>query len=212
MMMKFYMTPGSCSTGIHILLEELELVFEAHLVNLLQGDQQRPEYLALNPKGTIPTLVREDGSVLTDFQCIAWWLARQYPRQQLLPDDVEGELRVLEVMNYAVNTLHGQGFARIFTTSKFTPNHADYAVVETQGREIVTQGLILVDKWLAGREYVVEHFSIADAALFYVLFWAVKLEMSLPAHCQAHYHRLLQRPAVRQVLMEEGYASVVRGV
>ena len=36
--MKFYMTPGSCSTGIHILLEELELVFEVYLVNLMAGD------------------------------------------------------------------------------------------------------------------------------------------------------------------------------
>ena len=43
---KFYMTPGSCSTGIHILLEECGLVFEAHIVNLLAGDQyKKGEYL-----------------------------------------------------------------------------------------------------------------------------------------------------------------------
>jgi len=110
--MKFYMTPGSCSTGIHILLEEIGLVFEAHIVNLLAGDQRKPEFLAINPKGTIPVLVRDEGGPLADFEAIAWWLARAYPRRQLLPDTPEGEARALEAMSHAVNTLHGQGFAR----------------------------------------------------------------------------------------------------
>jgi len=70
--MKLYMTPDSCSTGIHILgihilLEELELVFEAHLVNLMAGDHTMPEYLAINPKATIPTLVINNGTALTEF-------------------------------------------------------------------------------------------------------------------------------------------------
>jgi glutathione S-transferase len=79
------MTPGSCTTGIHILLEELDLAFEAYIVNLPAGDHTRPEYRAINPKSSIPTLVRDDGSALTEFQAIAWWLARSYPRAKLLP-------------------------------------------------------------------------------------------------------------------------------
>ena len=63
--MKLYMTPGSCSTGIHILLEELDKPFEAYIVNLPAGDQYKAGYVALNPKSTIPTLVRDDGSALT---------------------------------------------------------------------------------------------------------------------------------------------------
>ncbi len=47
-LMKFYFTPGACSTGIHILLQELDLLFEAYPVNLLAGDTQKPEFLALN--------------------------------------------------------------------------------------------------------------------------------------------------------------------
>lgn len=50
MTLKFYMTPGSCSTGIHILLEELDLPFEVTIVNLPAGDHLKPEYRALNPK------------------------------------------------------------------------------------------------------------------------------------------------------------------
>jgi glutathione S-transferase len=65
-MMKFYMTPGSCSTGIHILLEEIGLVFEAYIIDLLAGDQYKDKYLAINPKGTIPTLLRDDGTAIPD--------------------------------------------------------------------------------------------------------------------------------------------------
>ncbi len=210
MNMKFYMTPGSCTTGIHILLEEIGLVFEAYLINLMAGDQHKTEYLAINPKGTIPTLVREDGTALTEFQSIAWWLAKTYPKRKLLPETLEDEVRVLEMMNYAVNTIHGQGFTRIFTTEKYTPNAADYDNVKARGHEIVNEAFAIVNDLLAGHNYVVDHFTIADAALFYVEFWANRIDIALPENCQAHYQRLLTRPAVKQVLMEEGYASVFR--
>lgn len=210
MNMKFYMTPGSCTTGIHILLEEIGLVFEAYLVNLMAGDQTKSDYLAINPKGTIPTLVCEDGSVLTDFQSIAWWLAKTYPRRKLLPETLADEVRVLDVMSYAIHTIHGEGFTRIFTTEKFTPNAADYDAVKARGHEIVNKAFVVVNNLLAGRDYVVNHFTIADAALFYVEFWANRIEITLPENCQAHYQRLLKRPAVKQVLMEEGYSSVFR--
>ena len=203
--MKFYMTPGSCSTGIHILLETLELPFEVYLVNLLAGDQFKPEYLAINPKATIPTLVRDDGSSITDFQSIAWWLARRYPKAKLLPEDIDGETRVLETMNYVVGTIHGQGYTRIFTTTNYSANEAEHATIQARGREIVEQGFAVINEVLAGKEYVVGTFSIADAALFYLEFWADKIKLELPSNCQAHYQRMLQRPVVRQVLLEEGY-------
>ncbi|TWH76284.1 glutathione S-transferase [Azomonas agilis] len=210
-MIQFYMTPGSCSTGIHILLEEVGELFEVHIVNLLAGDQFKPEYLAINPKASIPSLVRKDGIALTDFQSIAWWLARTYPRRALLPDGLDAELQVLERMNYAVNTLHGQGFARIFTTEKFCANPAEHQAIQAQGREIIDQGFALVHQWLEGQEYLVgNRYSIADAALFYVEFWANYTQVPLPPNCQEHFKRLLERPPVRQVLTEEGYASILR--
>jgi glutathione S-transferase len=203
--MKFYLTPGSCSTGIHILLEELELVFEAHIVHLLAGDQHKPEYLAINPKATIPALVRDDGSALTEFQAIAYWLARSYPKAQLLPGDTYGDARAIELMDYVVGTVHGQGFARIFTTDKFTPNPADFDTVKAQGRAIVEQAFAVVNAGLPDQGYAVGAFSIADAALFYVEFWADKSAITLPENCLKHYRLMLSRPVVRRVLMEEGY-------
>lgn len=208
--MKFYMTPGSCSTGIHILLEETGLVFEAHLINLMAGDNHKDEYLALNPKGTIPTLLLDDGTVLTDFTTIAWWLGRNHPRRKLLPESLADELRVLEVMNYAVNTIHGQGFTRIFTTDNYSDNEAEHAAIAQRGRAIVERGFVYINALLEDGDYVAGQFSIADAALFYVEFWADRTEIPLPANCDAHYRRMLQRPLVQQVLLEEGYASVVQ--
>jgi len=204
------MTPGSCSTGIHILLEECGLVFEAHLVNLLAGDQYKKEYLAINPKGSVPALVLDDGTALTEFTEIAWWLARSYPKRKLLPEGIAEEVRVLGLMNYAVNTLHAQGFARIFTTERFAPSSCDHESVKAQGRQLIDKGFAIVDRALAGREYLADHFTIADAALFYVEFWAVRIDIPLPDNCAAHYRRMLTRPAVRQVLAEEGYASALR--
>jgi len=199
------MTPGSCSTGIHILLEELDLVFEAHLVNLMAGDHTAPEYLAINPKATIPTLVRNDGSALTEFQAIAYWLARSYPKAKLLPGDPDGDAHVIELMDYVVGTIHGQGFARIFTTDKFTANAADIEAVKAQGIDIVNRAFTVVNASLPPQGYAAGAFSIADAALFYVEFWADKTGVPLPEQCLNHYRLMLTRPAVRRVLMEEGY-------
>ena len=209
MNMRFYMTPGSCSTGIHILLEELELVFEAHWVDLLKGDNQHPDYLALNPKGTIPTLVSRDGSVFTDYVAITWWLGRNHPDAGLIPGDLKGELHVLELMNYAVHVIHGQGFTRVFTPEQYLSAGGERERVISRGKDLVGSGFSwLSAKMVAGD--VPTEFSLADPALFYIEFWADRIGLALPPVCREHYNQMLFRPAVRRVLMEEGYGSLFR--
>lgn len=203
--MKLYLTPGSCSTGIHILMEELDLVFEAHIVNLMAGDQNTPEYLTQNPKATIPTLVRDNGTALTEFQAIAYWLARSYPKAGLLPGNPDGDARVIELMDYVVGTIHGQGFTRIFTTDRFTPSKDDFEAVKIQGMDIVKRGFAVINDILPSEGYVMGMFTIADAALFYVEFWAYKIGLALPENCSRHYRLMLGRPVVKRVLQEEGY-------
>jgi glutathione S-transferase len=204
-MMKFYMTPGSCSTGIHIILEELEEIFEVYIVNLPAGDHFKSDYIAINPKSTIPTLVRKDGTSLTEVQAIAYWLGQTHPRAKLFPADVEEATRVIETLAFVVGTVHGQGFARIFATPTFTKNEADHAAVKAFGGEFVEKCFRIIDAQLAGKDYVAGAYSIADPILFYVEFWADKLKMVLPANLMAHYKRMLARPAVQRVLREEGY-------
>ncbi|WP_222101872.1 glutathione S-transferase [Methylomonas koyamae] len=203
--MKLYMTPGSCSTGIHILLEELDLVFEAQIVNLLAGDQHKPEFLAINPKATIPVLVKDDGSAITEFQAIAYWLARTYPKAGLLATGPDQAAQAIELMDYVVATIHGQGFQRLFVPEKFGTDSAQYDQVKRQGTAIVNQALALVARALPEQGYAVGGFGIADAALFYVEFWADRSDIELPVRCRQHYQLMLTRPAVRRVLMEEGY-------
>lgn len=208
--MKFFMTQGSCSTGIHILLEEVEALFEVYVVNLMAGDHQAPDYLKINPKGTIPALQVEEGWAITDFQSIAYWIAKQHPKQKLLPDHLRGEIEALEWMNYAVNVIHGQGFTRIFTTDKYAIHELDSDAIKQQGEKIVAQGFELVSTQLVGKTFLLgDQFTIADAALFYVEFWADHIQLPLPDLCRKHYQACLKRPSVRQVLMEEGYASVL---
>jgi glutathione S-transferase len=203
--MKFYMTPGSCSTGIHIILEELEEVFEVTIVNLPAGDHFKPDYVAINPKSTIPALVRKDGSVLTEVPAIAYWLGRAHPRAKLWPADIESETRAIEAMAYTAGTIHGHGFARIFATKSFSSNPTEQQAVQALGREIVTKGFAILNATLRGRDYVAGAFSVADPVAFYVEFWADKLNMPLPENVLAHYRRMLARDAVQRVLREEGY-------
>jgi glutathione S-transferase len=214
MAMKFYMTPGSCSTGIHILLETLELPFEAWIINIPAGDHLRPEYLKINSRGTIPTLVREDGHALTSFRAIALWLAETYPRGKLLPADPSAAANAVELLDFALIQLHGEGFTRIFTSDRYLSSSKAQGGqllkddVAAHGREIVSQAFGILEKRLPAEGYAAgPQFSIADAALFYNEFWADKVGIPLPPRVAAHYQRVRARPVVRQVLAEEGYRT-----
>ena len=209
-MINFYMTPGSCSTGIHILLEELELVFGATLVNLLAGDQYRPEFVAINPRSTIPVVVLDDGQALTSFQGICWWLALNHPKAKLLPESIVAQAQALDLMGYIVNTIHGEGYTRIFTPAVYQSGNEfseqDTEALKKQGETIVAKGLELVSGYLDkdGR-CLTSNLNVVDAALFYVEFWTVKSKLPLPERCLLHYQWMTKRPAVQRVLAEEGY-------
>jgi glutathione S-transferase len=81
----------------------------------------------------------------------------------------------------------------------------DIEAIKAEGRAIVASALLAIDSELKGKDYAAGGFSIADAALFYNEFWADKIGMELPPSCLAHYQLMRSRPAVRQVLAEEGY-------
>jgi glutathione S-transferase len=202
--MKFYYAPGACSIGIHVLLEEIGKPYDSERVNLQQGEQYQQAFTTVNPKSKVPTLVRDDGSVLTEFPAIAYWLARTNPFANIFPDDIDQQARVLELLDYAVATIHMQGFARLFRASGFTPNAADEETVKARGKEIAEKGFSIIDKALEGKDYAVGKFSIADAAIFYVEFWSKRLSVTLPANSAAHLNRMLARPAVQRVLQQEG--------
>ncbi len=204
--MKLYYAPGACSIGIHVLLEEIGKPYEAERVNLQQGEQYKPPFTTVNPKSKVPTLVKDDGSVLTEFPAIAYWLAKTNPFADLLPDDIDQQARALELTDYAVATIHMQGFGRQFRASNFTPSAADEESVKARGRELAEKGFAVLDKALEAKDYAVGKFSIADAAIFYTEFWSRRVGITLPANCAAHLERMLARPSVQRTLQQEGLA------
>jgi glutathione S-transferase len=204
--MKLYYAPGACSFGIHVLLEEIGKPYQIEAVNFREGAQYKPPYTGINPKSKVPTLERDDGSILTEFPVIARWLALQNPQANLIPKDPETDLRAMEVMEYVVGTLHQQGFTRLFRTDRFAPSASDHEAVKAQGRENIEKGFAIVDKALGDKDYLGgKDLSVADAALFYVEYWGAKrVGMQLPKNCAAHFERMMARPAVQRALQQEG--------
>ena len=205
--MKLYWGPHTCAIGTHILLEEIGKPYETKEIDVACGALHEPPFRDILPKGKVPALERDDGSVLTEYGAIAVWLARTNPEAGLLPSDPEAEARALEIMDYVVGTVHAQGFGRLFLTERYEPQdmlHGTFKLgqgkVKRQGREIIEQGFGLLDRQLAGRPYAAgDAFGVADTALFYVERWAPQVNIPLPPNLAGHFERMTRRPAVARV-------------
>ncbi len=203
--MKLYYSPNACSLAIHVLLEEIGKPYALRRVDFSKREQYSAEYTVINPKSKVPVLERDGGGLLTELPAIAWYLARANPQANLLPADIEGEARALELIDYLVATVHMRGFTRIFRPENFSPTADDKEEVQQAGREIIRQGFDIVAPALSGQDYVLGAFSIADAVLFFLEFWAVRrVGMTLPANLDVHLRRMLARPAVQRALAGEG--------
>jgi glutathione S-transferase len=204
--MKLYYSPGTCSIGIHVLLEEIGKPYELSKLDFTRSEQLSPEFKCVNAKSKVPTLVRSDGTVFTEFPAIAYWLAETNPEKELLPLDWTQRMKCMSMMDYVVGTLHPQGFGRQFRPANFALRPEDNETVKSRGVEIAANCFAIIDKLLDEGTCVAKTFSIADAALFYVEFWqARRLNLKLPEKCAAHYAAMLERPSVRKVLEVEGF-------
>jgi glutathione S-transferase len=197
--MKLYYAPGTSAVGIRVLLEEIGEPYEVTLLDLAAREQYQPAFSAINPKSKVPTLIRDDGSVLTEFGAIARWLARTNPDAELLPQDPDSEARATELLDYVVGTVHMRGFSRMIVPIAFGPE-AQHADIVATGRGMVSKGFAVIDAGLAGKAYVAGRYSYADAALFYVERWAERFSMPLPPNCKRHYETMMERPAVKRAL------------
>lgn len=205
--MKLYWGPHTCAIGIHILLEELGAAYETEKIDVAGGATHEPWFLAINPKGKVPTLIRDDGSVLTEFGAIGTWLVRTNPDADMAPRDPAEEARVNEVTAYVTGTLHGQGFSRMMKPRKFDAQDVVHQAtglgtgsVKAQGRKMVEDGFAILDPQLGQHEFAAgDRLSVADMALFYVERWAPSQDITLPANVQRHFQMMDARPAVRKV-------------
>lgn len=203
--MQLYYSPGSCSLGIHILLEEIGKPYELARVDFPNRAQYGADYVAVNPKSKVPTLRRDDGSTLTEYQAISVFLALSNPEKRLIPADVERHARMLEAMDYVVGTIHLMGFTRFWRPMNFVADEAAHPALKARGQETYDKGMALMDKALQGRDWIVGDFSLADPALFYVAWWGdARMKAALPGNVDRHYRRMLARPSVQAALAQEG--------
>jgi glutathione S-transferase len=205
--MKFFYSPNACSMGIHVLLEEIGKPYVRVRLNFAEAEQYKPEYVALNPKSKVPAIARDDGSVLTEFPAIAYYLART--NETLLPATFEGEIRGLELLEYMTATVHMRGYTRIFRPGNFTPAAADEVKIIETGRGFVTKGFEILEPVLGTRPYLLgDKLTFADSGLFFLTHWAkFRADIAMPANIEAYLGRMLERPAVRRVLEDEGLAG-----
>jgi len=202
--MKLLYSPGACSLGIHVILEEIGKPFAAERFSTRDGGTYTPEFIAMNPKSKVPTLLRDDGSVLTEFQTIAFWLAKSNPGAKLIPTDLEGETRVLEMLDYICGTIHPQAFTRQFRAVNFARDAEDEPRVVAQGKALAEKYLALLAQSWTGAEWLLPSgFSVADCALFFLERWCLRAGITPPARIAAHYEAMMARPAVARALAAE---------
>jgi GSH-dependent disulfide-bond oxidoreductase len=147
-------------------LEESGLAYRAHKLNLAAGDQRKPEYLAINPAGTIPALVDHEGPggkplAIAQSGAIALYVAEKSGR--LLPKDPARRATALHWLMFACTDCAMTG-GTIFQLANNAPEKSPSSVKFLEDRLI---GFFRVcDQRLAGREFLADEFSVADLALF----------------------------------------------
>jgi len=201
--MKLYYFPGACSLSPHIVAKEAGIELELEKVNLgTKKTEHGHDFIAINPKGYVPALQLDDGSVLTEGPAIVQYLADRKPEKNLIPANGSIErYRVLSWLAYINSELH-KSFSPLF-------NPATSPEVRAERAEYLKRRFTYVDQELSGKSFLTgEQFTVADAYLFTVTNWAshAKLDLSAFANLGAFMQRVAARPAVKATLTAEGLA------
>lgn len=201
--MKLFYKAGACSLTPHIILEETGLPYTAESVDLQsKRTASGADFLAINPKGYVPALQLDDGTVLTEVAAIVQYLADQAPATQLAP--ANGSLQRYQLQSWLAfisSELH-KNFS-VF----FKPYSSDND--KLQAKANIERRLGLVNEQVSGGKWLLgDAFSVADIYLFNVLNWSgfIQLDLSAWPHVQALQARVAQRPATQAALRAEGLA------
>jgi glutathione S-transferase len=201
-MLKLYFAKGTCALATHIALEEAGAEFEPIRIDFATNQQQSPEYLAINPKGRVPSLVTDQG-VLTETPALLLYVAQRYPQARLAPLDDPFALAKLQAVNsYLCSTMH-IAHAHGRRGRRWVD---DDAAIEAMQRKVPTtmaecaamvEREMLQGPWVMGDTY-----SIADAYVHTLARW-LKGDGVDPAQypkLDAHMKRMGERPAVQRAV------------
>lgn len=199
--MKLYYSPGACSLSPHIVLREAGLNFELEKVDLrTKKTESGKDFTTINPKGYVPTLQLDDGSILTEGPAIIQYLADKAPQARLAPANGTLErYRLQELLNFISTELH-KGFSPLFNPAY--PEEVKKMVRDNLGKRF--DGLrTTLEKgpYLTG-----EQFTVADAYLFTVLGWGqwTGVDLAQWPVLKAYHARVAERPHVQAALKAEG--------
>lgn len=197
-------SPGACSLAAHIALREAGLPFELRRFAIASGEHLTPEYLALNPRGRIPTLV-VDGTPVTELSAILGWISDRAPGLAP-PRGTLAALRCAEWLAWFTSAVH-VSFALVWRGSRFLARPELHPLLRETGVATLRGQFREIEARLASREYLVDdRYSVADANALVFYRWATRIGVDVRADYPGwtrHAERLVQRPAVRDAIAAE---------
>ncbi len=206
--MKLYYSAGSCSTSCHITLEESGLPYEAIEVDFDQGSDPNVALVSkLNPLGTLPIFLTDDGKQLDQNLAIHAYVAEKAAGKNLLPK--AGTYEYAEAMNmlsFVATDLH-KGIGALFGLVAYENDKTVQGVVRKNLLVRANEYLKYLDTKVTGKDYLLgSAFTVADAYAFVVAGWTKYLEVPLTPYpnIEKYLGRVAARPAVAKVLKAEG--------
>lgn len=201
--MKLYEHPfSSAAFKVRALIHELGLPVTLVTVDMMKGEHKTPEFLAKNPNGKVPTL-EDDGFYLWESNAILCYLAAKKPESGLLPTDARGMAQVQQWLQWHATTFSSSTgevmsetvYAKFFGRAK---DEAKYAA----GMEKVRRDLAVLEKTLAGKEFLCGKLTIADFSIVSSLLLRTPMGVDLEAfpNVKAWVARMESRESVRKSL------------
>ena len=204
-MFKLYYAPGTCALASHIALEEAGASYTTERLDFKSNQQTSPEYLKLNPKGRVPTLVTDHG-ILTETPAMLAFIAQSFPKAKLAPlEDAFAFAQVQAFNSYLCSTVHvahahkGRGY-------RWAADESSFADMKRRVPETMTACFALIERdMLKGPWVVGEQYTVCDPYLFTLALWLEGDSVDLAALPKVadHRKRMSERPAVKKVLAEE---------
>ena len=205
--MKLYEFAPTRSIRARWTLQELGVDFEAVAIDLVAGENRKPEFLALNPAGKVPVLVDGD-LVLTESVTIVWYLAEKYADRGLLPADLAQRTQVHRWLLFAVTELEQPLWRIAKHVHLYPPDQRLPAEVKNAGQDFEAMAAVL-DEHMRGRNYVVgDAATIADFVTPYTLDMAYEASVlgDFP-RLVAYMERMYDRPRA-PMRIKQAFASI----
>jgi glutathione S-transferase len=204
-MLKLYYAAGTCALASHIALVEAGAEFVTVRIDFRRNEQRMPEYLAINPKGRVPSLVTEHG-VLTETPALLVYIAQLFPAAQLAPlDDAFDFARVQAFNSYLCSTAHVAHSHRM-RGYRWADDPAAIEEMQRKVPQSVGECFELIEREMFEGPWVMgETYTICDPYLF-TLAQFLEGDGVDPARFPkvlAFRNRMSARPAVKKALADE---------